>query len=122
MIEQLLLVEQNHLFREGLALLLEWQTGLSSLFAGSLTEARCVLEDANQMPLCVIVDLDLPDGDGTELLTQLNGLPALALIKGGSLERKAEAIRLGADEVLNIKGPAEEIIAAVERLIGPTSE
>jgi DNA-binding response OmpR family regulator len=121
--ERLLLVEQNHLFREGLALLLEWQTGLSSVHAGSLTEARCVLEDANQMPVCIIVDLDLPDGDGTELLTQLNGLPALALIKGGSLERQAEAIGLGADEVVNIKArPAEEIIAAVERLIGPTSE
>ena len=109
------------MFREGLALLLEWKTGLSSVYAGSLTEARCVLKDANQMPVCVIVDLDLPDGDGTELLTQLNGLPALALIKGGSLERKAEAIGLGADEVVNIKGPAE-IIAAVERLIGPTCE
>jgi DNA-binding NarL/FixJ family response regulator len=120
-IERLLLVEQNLLFREGLALLLQWETGLSSVYAGSLTEARCVLEDDNQQPVCVIVDLDLPDGDGTELLAQLNGLPALALIKGGSLERKAEAIGLGADEVVNIKGPAEEIIAAVERLIGPTS-
>jgi hypothetical protein len=49
-------------------------------------------------------------------------VPALALIKGGSLERQAEAIGLGADEVVSIKGPTEEIIAAVERLIGPTSE
>jgi DNA-binding response OmpR family regulator len=119
--ERLLLVEQNLLFREGLALLLEWETGLSSVYARSLTEARCVLEDANEMPVCVIVNLDLPDGDGTELLTQLDGLPALALIKGESLERKAEAIKLGADEVVNIKGPIEEIIAAAERLIGPTS-
>jgi DNA-binding NarL/FixJ family response regulator len=120
--ERLLLVEQNLLFREGLALLLEWETGLSSVCAGSLIEARCVLEDANQQPDCVIVDLDLPDGDGTELLKQLNGLPALALIKGGSLERQAELIGLGADEVVSIKGPPEEIIAAVGRLIGPTSE
>jgi DNA-binding NarL/FixJ family response regulator len=122
MMERLLLVEQNLLFREGLALLLEWETGLRSVCAGSLIEARCVLEDANQQPICVIVDLDLPDGDGAKLLKLLNGLPALALIKGGSLERQAEAIGLGADEVVNIKGPAEEIIAAVERLIGPTSE
>jgi DNA-binding NarL/FixJ family response regulator len=121
-IERLLLVEQNLLFREGLALLLEWETGLSSVCAGSLIEARCVLEDANQQPDCVIVDLDLPDGDGTKLLKLLNGLPALALIKGGSLERQAELIGLGADEVVSIKGPPEEIIAAVERLIGPTSE
>ena len=122
MSERLLLVEQNRLFREGLALLLEWETGLSSVCAGSLTEARCVLEDANHKPDCVIVDLDLPDGDGTEVLKQLNGVPALALINGESLERKAEAIGLGADEVVSVKGSPEEIIAAVERLIGPTSE
>jgi DNA-binding response OmpR family regulator len=116
--ERLLLVEHNHLFREGLALLLEWETGLSSVHAGSLTEARCVLEDANQMPVCVIVDLDLPDGDGTELLKQLDGVPVLALIKGGSLERRAQALDSGADEVVNTKGLVEEIVAAVERLIG----
>ena len=34
MIERLLLVEQNLLFREGLAVLLEWETGLSSVHAG----------------------------------------------------------------------------------------
>ena len=49
---------------------------------GRSSRQRCVLEDANQQPVCVKVDLDLPDGDGTELLKQLNGLPALALIKG----------------------------------------
>ena len=122
MSERLLLVEQNRLFREGLALLLEWETGLSSICAGSLIEARCVLEDANHKPDCVIVDLDLPDGEGTEVLKHLNGVPTLALINGESLERKAEAIGLGADEVVSVKGSPEEIIAAVERLIGPTVE
>ena len=122
MSERLLLVEQNRLFREGLALLLEWETGLSSICAGSLIEARCVLEDANHKPDCVIVDLDLPDGEGTEVLKHLNGVPTLALIDGESLERKAEAIGLGADEVVSVKGSPEEIIAAVERLIGPTVE
>jgi DNA-binding response OmpR family regulator len=113
-----LLVEHNPYFRQGLALLLEWRTGLSSVHAGSLAEAKSVLEDANQMPVCVIVDLDLPDGDGTELLKQLDGVPVLALIKGGSLERRAQALDSGADEVVNTKGLVEEIVAAVERLIG----
>jgi DNA-binding response OmpR family regulator len=116
--QRLMLVEQNHYFREGLALLLEWRTGLSSVHAGSLAEAKRVLEGANQMPVCVIVDLDLPDGDGTELLKQLDRVPALALIKGGSLERQAQALDSGADEVVNTKGAVEEIVAAVERLIG----
>ena len=115
--DQLLLVEHNPLFREGLAALLEWQTGLSSVHAGSLAEAKGVLEEANQKPACIIVDLDLPDGEGNELLKQLDGIPVLALIKGRSLQRRAEAMELGADEVLR-KGSVEKMAAAVERLIG----
>ena len=115
--ERLLLVEHNPLFREALALLLEWQTGLSSTHAESLAEAKGVLEEANQKPACIIVDLDLPDGEGNELLKELDGIPVLALIKGRSLQRRAEAMGLGADEVLRT-GSVEKIAAAVERLIG----
>jgi DNA-binding NarL/FixJ family response regulator len=117
--ERLLVVEHNRLFREGLALLLEWRTGLSSIHAGSLAEAKGVLEEANQKkPACIIVDLDLPEGEGTQLLKQLDGIPVLALIKSQNMERRAEAIGLGADEVLGTTGPGEKIVAAVERLIG----
>jgi DNA-binding NarL/FixJ family response regulator len=117
--ERLLVVEHNRLFREGLALLLEWRTGLSSIHAGSLAEAKGVLEEANQKkPACIIVDLDLPDGEGTEVLKELDGIPVLALIKSQNMERRAEAIGLGADEVLGTTGPAEKIAAAVDRLIG----
>ena len=115
--ERLLLVEHNPLFREALGTLLEWQTGLSSVHAGSLAEAKGVLEKANQKPACIIVDLDLPEGEGNELLEELDGIPVLALIKGRSLQRRAEAIGLGADEVLRT-GSVEKIAAAVERLIG----
>ncbi len=119
--ERLLLVEHNLLFREGLALLLKWRTGLSSVYARSLAEAMGILEEANQKPACVIVDLDLPEGDGTELLKQLNGLPVVALIRSGSLERRGEALKAGADEVVRTTGAPEKIAAAVERLLGPRS-
>ena len=115
--ERLLLVEHNPLLGEGLATLLEWQTGLRSVHAGSLAEAKGVLEEANQKPACIIVDLDLADGEGNELLKELDGIPVLALIKGHSLLRRAEAMELGADEVLQT-GSVEKIAAAVERLIG----
>ena len=118
MIKRLLLVEHNLLFREGLALLLEWRTGLSSVYATSLAEAKGILEEENHKPACVIVDLDLPDGDGTELLKELNGLPVVALMRSSSLERRGEAMIAGADEVLRTTGPAEKIIVAVERLLG----
>jgi two-component system KDP operon response regulator KdpE len=113
-----LLVEHNRLFREGLALLLEWRTGLSSIHAGSLAEAKAILEEAKQKPACIIVDLDLPDGEGTEVLKELDGIPVLALIRSKNVERRAEAIGLGADEVLGTTGSGEKTAAAVERLIG----
>jgi DNA-binding NarL/FixJ family response regulator len=116
--ERLLVVEHNRLFREGLALLLEWRTGLSSIQAGSLAEAKGVLEANQKKPACIIVDLDLPDGEGTEVLKELDGLPVLALIRSKNVERRADALGLGADEVLRTTGPAEKIAAAVERLIG----
>jgi DNA-binding NarL/FixJ family response regulator len=116
--ERLLVVEHNRLFREGLALLLEWRTGLSSVQAGSLAEAKAVLEEAKQKTACIIVDLDLPDGEGTEVLKELDGLPVLALIRNRNLERQAEAMALGAEEVLRTTGSVEKIAAAVERLIG----
>jgi DNA-binding NarL/FixJ family response regulator len=117
--ERLLVVEHNRLFREGLALLLEWRTGLSSIHAGSLAEAKGVLEEANQKkPACIIVDLDLPDGEGTEVLKELDGVPVLALIRRQNIERQAEAIGLGAEEVLLTTESGEKIAAAVERLIG----
>jgi DNA-binding NarL/FixJ family response regulator len=119
--ERLLLVEHNLLFREGLALLLKWRTGLSSVFARSLAEAQDVLEEANQKAACVLVDLDLPDGEGTELLKELNRLPMLALIRIPHRERRGEAIGLGAKQVLRTTGPPEKIVAAVERLLGPRS-
>ena len=118
--EQLLLVEHNPLFRDGLALLLEWRTGLSSIHAGSLAEAKGVLKEATHKPACIIVDLDLPEGEGNELLEELDGIPMLALIKDRSLKRQAEAMGLGADEVLRTRS-VEKIAAAVERLIGPRS-
>ena len=76
------------------------------------------MEEANRKPACVIVDLDLPDGGGTEVLKRLDGIPVLGLIKSGNLERQVEAIGLGADEVLRTRGPSEKIAAAAERLIG----
>ena len=51
-------------------------------------------------------------------LEELDGVPVLALIGSRNLERQAEAMRLGADEVLSTTGPVEKIAAAVERLVG----
>jgi hypothetical protein len=72
LMERLLVVEHNRLFGEGLALLLEWRTGLSSTHAHALDEAKSVLEEADWKPACIIVDLDLPEG-GRDRIAQGTG-------------------------------------------------
>ena len=113
----LLLVEDHALFREGLALLLKWRTGLDNIQSASIAEARRILGDAKEEPVCAVVDLDLPDGDGIELLERLRGLPVLALVSDRSLERYVRALEAGADEVLHKGESSEKIQSAVEQLV-----
>src|SRR5215204_7402216 len=114
----LLIVEDHALFREGLALLLKWRTGLDNVQSGSIAETRRVLGAAKEEPVCAVVDLDLPDGDGVELLERLRGLPVVALVSDRSLERCVRALEAGADEVLYKGEPGERILTVVEQLVG----
>ena len=114
----LLLVEDHALFREALALLLKWRTGLGSVQSASIAETRRILGAAKEKPVCAIVDLDLPDEDGIELLERLRGLPVVALVSDRSLDRCALALEAGANEVLHKKESSEKIIGAVEQLVG----
>ena len=113
-----LIVEDHALFREGLALLLKWRTGLDNVQSGSIAESRRILGDAKEEPVCAVVDLDLPDGDGIELLERLHALPVVALVSDRSVERSVRALEAGADEVLHKGESSEKIQSAVEQLVG----
>jgi DNA-binding response OmpR family regulator len=113
----ILLVEPNRLFGDGLALLLEWRMGSRCVRAGSLAEARTILEEAERKPVCAVVDFDLPEGQAAEVLGGLDGVPVLALIERRDVRRQVEAIRLGAKEVLLTREAAEKGAVAVQRLI-----
>jgi DNA-binding NarL/FixJ family response regulator len=104
------------LFREGLALLLKWRTGLDNVQSGSIAEAQRILGDAEEEPVCAVVDLDLPDG--IELLERLRGLPVVALVSDQCLERYVRALEAGADEVIYKGEPGERILTVVEQLVG----
>jgi DNA-binding NarL/FixJ family response regulator len=115
---RILIIEDNALFREGLALLLKWRTGLDNVQSGSIAEARRILGDEKEELVCAVVDLDLPDGDGIELLERLRGLPVVALVSDRSLERCVRALEAGADEVLYKGESSEKIQGVVEQLVG----
>src|SRR5918998_3359066 len=114
----LLLVEDHALFREGLALLLKWRTGLDNVQSASIAEARHILGNAEEDPVCAVVDLDLPDGDGIELLERLRGLPVVALVSDRNLERYVRALEAGAEEVPHKGGSSEKIQNDGEPLVG----
>jgi DNA-binding NarL/FixJ family response regulator len=115
---RVLIVEDHALFREGLALLLKWRTGLDNVQSGSIAEARRILGETKEDPVCAVVDLDLPDGDGIELVERLRGLPVVALVSDRSLERCVRALEAGADEVLHKGESSEKIQSVVEQFVG----
>jgi DNA-binding NarL/FixJ family response regulator len=118
--KRLLLVHKNALFREGLALLLEWQMGLDSVQAGSVAEAHRILGEPHHDEVCLaVVDTDLPDEDGIELIKELGELdpdcPVLALTTTQSLQRHIQVLQAGAEEVFTIGESIEELTSAVRR-------
>jgi len=120
--KRVLLVDDNNLFREALANLCTQHTGLDdNVQVGSLAEARPVLNSYNSNDFAMtVVDLDLPDDGGMELIGELHraGIPVLALTTSRDSERLAQASGLGAEEVLTTAASYEEILDAMTRLAG----
>ena len=118
--KRFLLVEDHALFREGLALLLEQRTGFDNVQARSLAEASRVLSSPPATIGMAIVDVDLPDGDGIELIEQLRetepDMPVLALTAVRDPEQRAQALRAGADAVFSMREPIEELVRVARRL------
>jgi DNA-binding NarL/FixJ family response regulator len=117
---RLLLVEDHAAFRSALALLLDLRPGMRVVAqCGSLTGCRA-LGGLLQTVDVALVDLMLPDGEGTEFIAVLRGAnPAVkVLILTASIEpglggRMAEA---GADGVLDKTAALTEIASEVARL------
>ncbi|MBI5069108.1 MAG: response regulator [Deltaproteobacteria bacterium] len=82
--------------------------------AGTLREAEQLATSHN--PDLVVLDLQLPDGDGVELLTRLrawSARPVLVLSARGREEDKVRALDAGADDYLTKPFGAEELLARI---------
>lgn len=119
--KHVLLVEDHSVFREALACLLEWKTGVDGTAqAGSLAEVRKRMRDVRDDIDVAVIDLLLPDGDGTNLIRELRearfDAPVLMLTVVQDNEVHARAKEAGADEVISKAASIQEIIGAVRRL------
>jgi DNA-binding NarL/FixJ family response regulator len=121
---RIMLVDDHTSFRQPLAFMLEREPDLTVVAqAGSLAEAREVLREAHEDGPEVdvaIVDLELPDGFGTEFVAELladnPNAQAMVLSAFSDKGTLALAVEAGAAGVLHKSSRIDDITAAVRRL------
>jgi DNA-binding NtrC family response regulator len=115
----ILIVDDDHILGETLSDVVEIKGGYSTERAGTAREA---LRKAREKFFHVaLLDLTLPDMEGTDLLRQLKQLHAamqvIVLTGQTSLEKAEETVRQGAFAYLIKPSSSEEIMGAIQRAL-----
>jgi DNA-binding NarL/FixJ family response regulator len=115
---KVLLVDDHTSFREMLAFVFDREPGFEVVAqAGSLAEARLVLDGVD----LAVVDLILPDGNGTDLIGELHAADphgvVLVLTAISEPEVHARAVQEGAAGVLHKSAHVKDIVDAARRLV-----
>jgi len=112
---RVLIVEDNEAYAENLAEILEtsgYRPRLASTCAGAMASAAAGFELA-------LVDLRLPDGDGTELAARLKTLSPdseiVVLTGNATVETAASAVRAGAFAYLVKPCPTDQLLLTLEQ-------
>ncbi|HEX6711608.1 MAG TPA: response regulator transcription factor [Rubrobacter sp.] len=118
---RVMIVDDHATFREPLAFMLEREPDLVVVAqSDSLSDARMALENGELVVDVAIVDLDLPDGPGTDFIRYLrDSRPrAAALVLSGVSDQRqlAGAIEAGASGIMHKSTRTEELVRAVRRL------
>ena len=114
---RILLVEDHASLRQAVAALFDGEPGFTVVGqAGSLAEARTMLDGID----VAIVDLNLPDGYGGDLIREMRDANphAIALVLSAYFDRVeiARAVESGAAGVLHKSAGIDEVVEAVRRL------
>jgi two-component system nitrate/nitrite response regulator NarL len=117
--QRILLVEDHTSFRQTLAYVFDHQPGFQVVAqAGSLAEARRAMDGARAD--LGVIDLSLPDGEGTDLIAELRDANPhfAALVLTASLDRAehARAVEAGAASVLHKSADVDVILDATRRM------
>jgi DNA-binding NarL/FixJ family response regulator len=118
---RVMVLDDHDTFRDPLAFMLEKEPDLTVVASpGSLSEATAALENAGLAVDVALVDLNLPDGSGADLIKELrDSRPrSVALVLSATADRKhlATAIEAGAAGVMHKSAPVGDLVEAVRRL------
>jgi DNA-binding NarL/FixJ family response regulator len=121
---RVLAVEDHPVMRIGIRALLEREgmtvVGLSATCAEAVEQARQGLADVG------LVDLNLPDAEGVDVIERLHDaapqLPVVAYSIDGSADRVRAAVRAGAIGYLTKGTPAKRVIAALRAAAAALAE
>jgi DNA-binding NarL/FixJ family response regulator len=97
---KILVIDDHDLIREALrGVIKEWRRGASVLEAAGCTEAMRIVEEHADLEL-VLLDLNLPDGDGFHLLVELHerhpAISVIVLSADNDRDKVRRALDLGA--------------------------
>ena len=114
---RVLLVDDHLSFRQPLAFMLIREPDLTIIGqAGTVAEARPLLPEAD----IALIDLVLPDGEGLDLIRDLQAVnsqaTALVLTGYGTTVAAARAVEAGASGVLHKTRPVSEVVEAIRRV------
>ena len=109
-VSRCLLVEDVAAMRTLLRAILE-DTGCEIIEAGDLRTAKMVLRALNNMTIdFAVLDIDLPDGNGLELIPELgDGVQVIALTAYETRETHLRCLSMGCDAVLSKGGQLSEL-------------
>ena len=118
---RIMILDDHDTFRDPLAFMLQREPDLTVVARPrSLYEASEILEDAEFAVDVALVDLNLPDGSGADLIKELrDSRPrATALVLSATADQRhlAMAIEAGAAGVMHKSAPMGELVEAVRRL------
>ena len=112
-----MLVEDHSAFAQALKLVLGQVDGTEVTLARTLDEGRVLLRDSEPFDVAVL-DLTLPDGEGTDLIAELRQrrpeIPVAVLSARKDVDEAAS--KAGADAAISKDTPLPDIISSLRHL------
>ena len=117
--ERVMIVEDHSAFAQALELVLGRIDGTQVVLARTLEEGRVMIRGGEKFDL-IMLDLTLPDGEGTELIPEIRQrhpkTPVAVLSARDDVDEAA--LEAGADAAIPKETPLPDIITSLRRIAG----